>query len=148
MKENSKEKNEILISKGWFILRGRGVSQNLLDRGKIELSVHLESNCFTRTSFSRVSPRGIWAVANKETLVAGVVKNVKRASIQAFIPMHARAISLPTGEKERSARAWVYTFSTARHRSTAKFAALGRWTFRARIKMINAALSRKLHRQR
>lgn len=50
------------------------------------------------SSFSRVSPR---AVANKEeTLVAGVVKkkNVKRASIEAFIPMHARAISLPAGE--------------------------------------------------
>lgn len=72
-------------------------------------SMHFESSFFTRTSFSRVPPRGIWAVANEETLVAGAVKNVKRASIiQAFIPLHARAISLPTGEKERSPRLDVY----------------------------------------
>lgn len=79
------------------------------------------------SSFSRVSLR---AVANKEeTLVAGVVKkkNVKRASIETFIPMHARAISLPAGEGkgEESARA-PGCILLARHRSSAKFAALGR----------------------
>lgn len=86
---------------------------------------------FHASSFSRVeSPRGIWAVANKETLVAAGVVKMWNAPPSRLLFLCTRApslsLSLKGEESKRRARAWVYTFSAARHRSSAKFAALGR----------------------